>query len=626
METNLIALKTLDELRIRMAFEIKDYAILLLDKKGRIQSWNQGASIITGFTEEEAIDKNFKLLFTPRDDSQNDPYLLLTHAFVNGHIHQKEWLRKKDGKLFWADLTITAIHNHDEEVIGFSQIIRDLTLEKINDDKLNALSERLLLATDASKTGIWDWNLINNTFILDDQMYKLYGVKKETFTPTYESLRSKVHPDDIKKTEKGIELALTGKKQISLDFRIILDDLSIRHIRMLAKVQLDEHGRAVRIVGTNMDITSFVKADEKFKNLLEAAPDAMVIVNEGGIIEIVNSQAEFLFEYSRQEMIGSTIEMILPEALRMMHVKHRKSFFKFPVRRPMGEGRNLIAQNKSGKVFPVEISLSPIEFENGTFVSAAIRDISKRVETENALRKYATLESKSKEMEQFAYIASHDLREPLITIKNYIHLINEDQQNTLSDQTNNYFSRITKAADRMEKLIIGLLEYSRLSKPKELSIIDSKQLINEIVQELHTLVASTGAKIIAESLPVLQAYPFELKLLFQNLISNAIKFRKKDVEPIIVISAFKINNGWQFSVKDNGIGIEEIYQEKIFSIFRKLHDPSEYDGTGIGLAYCRKITEIHGGTIWVKSKINEFSEFNFTILTDNFKKKASPFK
>ncbi len=617
MKTKLNALKTLEDLHQKMVFEIRDYVILLLDKKGNIKSWNQGARMITGYSAEEVQDKNYNLLFTPKDNSIHIPYLLLNHAMLDGHTQQKNWLVKKDGSLFWADLTITAIHNNQDEIIGFSQITRNLTEEKINEDKLHELSDRLLLATEASKTGIWDWNLTNNTFILDDQMYKLHGIKRETFQPTYESLRSRVHPDDVKKLEMGIELSLSGKKEISLDFRVILDDKSIRHMRMFAKVQANENGKVVRIVGTNMDITSFVKADEKFKNLLEAAPDAMIIVNKEGIIEIVNSEAENLFEYTRQEMIGQTIEMILPENLRIVHTKHRQSFFELPVRRPMGEGRKLTAQNKSGKTFPVEVSLSPIESENGILVSAAIRDISKRIETEDTLRKYATLESKSREMEQFAYIASHDLRAPLITIKNYIHLISLDQQNGLNNHANSYFNRITKAADRMEKLIIGLLEYSRLSSPKQLSKIDCNKIINEILMDLNALIDSTKAEIITESLPIIKAYPLELKLLLQNLIANAIKFRKKEVRPIVTISACKINNGWQFRVHDNGIGIEEIYHEKIFSIFQKLHDPSEYEGTGIGLAHCRKIAEIHGGTIWVQSKINEFSSFYFTILTDN---------
>lgn len=482
---------------------------------------------------------------------------------------------------------------------------------------LEDLQHRLLLATDASKLGIWDWDLSNNTFIWDDQMYKLYGLNKDTFQVTYETLRNRIYPDDLKKMEKGLESALAGKKEIHLDFRAVLDDKSIKHMRMLAKVQTDEQGKAIRIVGTNMDITSYVKADEKFKNLLEAAPDAMIIVNEKGIIEIVNSEAENLFEYSREELIGSTIELIMPETFRASHVLHRHAFFEHPVRRPMGEGRRLTAQKKSGKIFPVEISLSPIDSENGRLVSAAIRDITKRIETESTLRKYATLESKSKEMEQFAYAASHDLREPLLTIQNYIHLIDLHKEK-FDQQTCNYFDTISKAANKMEKLIIGLLDYSRLSKQKKLLEIDSNQIIHEIIAELNELIVSTGAKITVQPLPTLKAYPLELKLLFQNLISNAIKFRKKDTKPIITISACKVNNGWQFSIHDNGIGIDELHQEKIFALFQRLHNASEYDGTGIGLANCRKIAEIHGGNIWVKSKINEFSNFYFTILTDQF--------
>ena len=616
MKTKLNVSPATNDILEKIIDTVPNYAILLLDHRGRIKTWNKGALFLTGYTAEEVMDKNFGFLYNALSESIYTPYALLTKAQQDGYIRQKSWIMKKDGIQFWADSTLTAIQDTEEEITELLLIIKDLSSEKKDEDKLSELSERLRLATDASKTGIWDWDLATNTFIWDDQMYELYGVSRNSFDVTLDALKSKVHPEDLEKMNTGLELALRQKKEINLDFRIVLDDKSIRHIRMLAKVYCDKAGNAIRIVGTNMDITPFVKADEKFKNLLEAAPDAMIIVNENGFIEIANSQAETLFEFTRQELIGKTIEMIMPETFRAAHVKHRHNFFESPVRRPMGEGRKLSAQSKSGKIFPVEISLSPIESEKGTWVSAAIRDITKRIETEDTLRKYSTLESKSKEMEQFAYIASHDLREPLLTIKNYIQLIHSKQEK-FAPQTRHYLETVAKAADRMEKLIIGLLDYSRLSKRKQLLPVDCNQLVKEIIQDLHASIISSGAKVTFESLPTIKAYPLELKLLFQNLIANGIKFSKKDIAPIIHLSASKISNGWQFKIHDNGIGIDELHKEKIFDIFQKLHSSAEYEGTGIGLAHCRKIAEIHGGTIWVQSKLNEYSSFYFTILTDN---------
>lgn len=616
MENKSNAIRALEEIHQKMLFEVQDYAIILLDKNGYIESWNAGACKIKGYTEEEVKGKNFNMFYSSEENENNIPTLLLSEAIAKGHVQKKGWRIKKDNSKFWADVTITAIHNSNGEVIGFSKITKDLSAEKVNEDKLRELSDRLLLATAASEIGIWDWNLLTHTFVWDDQMYKLYELNKETFVLNYESWRSRIHPEDIKMMEDGVEFALTGKNEINLDFRCILPDKSVRYIRMLAKAYSDENMQTVRIIGTNMNITPYKKADEKFKNLLEATPDPMVIVNKTGIIEFVNSQARNLFGYTKAEMIGLPVELILPDKYKKIHEHHRDNFFKHPLTRGMGEGKKLFAVAKNGRQFSAEISLSPIETENGTLVSAAIRDITKREEIEDALRKYTILESKSKEMEQFAYITSHDLREPLLTIKNYIQLINDGPPEAYEKNARHYLAIISKAAHRMENLIGGLLDYSRLSKQKQLSKIDCNRIINEINMDLNALITSSGAKIIVEPLPRLKAYPLELKMLFQNLIINAIKFSKAGVPPVIIISALKINKGWQFQVQDNGIGIEDQHKEKIFIIFQKLDSTTNYEGTGIGLAHCRKIAEIHGGSIWVESVFGVSTTFYFTILTD----------
>ena len=616
MENKSDVITLLKEIQRKILFEIQDYAIILLDKNGVIESWNDGAHRIKGYTEAEIKGKNFSIFYTDEENEQHLPAILLSEATLKGRIQQKGWRMRKGNFRFWADITITAIHDSNSELIGFIKITKDLSVEKENEDKLKELSDRLLLATSASGIGIWDWDLISNTFIWDDQMYQLYGLDKDSFVLNYDSWRNKIHPEDIRAMENSVELALRGINEINQDFRCMLPDKSIRHMRMFAKVHSDENQQTIRIIGTNMDITSYKNADEKFKNLLEATPDPMIIVNNKGIMEFVNSQALSLFGYSKDEMIGAPVEIVLPEESREMHRKHRLDFFRSPITRPMGEGRRLFAVTKYGRKFSAEISLSPIETENGALVSATIRDITKREEMEETVRKVTILESKSKEMEQFAYIASHDLREPLLTIKNYIQLIKDNHAQTLENNLNQYFTIISKAANRMENLISGLLNYSRLSRQKQLVKTDCNRVINEILMDLNMLITSSKARILVNPLPRLNAYPLELKLLFQNLITNAIKFSKKGVPPLVTISAIKINNGWQFQVQDNGIGIEDQYKERIFVMFQKLHTLSEYEGTGIGLANCRKIAEIHGGSIWAESVFGESTSFYFTILTE----------
>ncbi|MEQ8880572.1 MAG: ATP-binding protein, partial [Cyclobacteriaceae bacterium] len=168
-----------------------------------------------------------------------------------------------------------------------------------------------------------------------------------------------------------------------------------------------------------------------------------------------------------------------------------------------------------------------------------------------------------------------------------------------------------------QELIFGLLDYSRLSKEKELKLVDSKEILTSVIEDLNALIMTTDAEIVHNGLPTLNAYPLELKLLFQNLIQNGIKFRKQDTKPKIRIQAEQISNGWQFSFTDNGIGIREKDYEKVFTLFRRLHNKSKYEGSGIGLAYAKKIVEIHHGKIWLKSSPNNGSTFYFSILTDN---------
>jgi light-regulated signal transduction histidine kinase (bacteriophytochrome) len=217
-----------------------------------------------------------------------------------------------------------------------------------------------------------------------------------------------------------------------------------------------------------------------------------------------------------------------------------------------------------------------------------------------------------KELEQFAYVASHDLQEPLRSISNYVGLFQKKYKGKIDEESDQYLDFITRATVRMQMLIKDLLDYSRIGHDKNMCVIDCNKVLHEVLSDMETSVKETNTKINSENLPVLNAYP-DIKSLFQNLISNAIKFRKKDVPPIINITAHVRDNAWLFSIKDNGIGIEKAFYERIFTIFQKLHSQKQYAGTGIGLALCKKIVELHGGKIWIESEENNGSTFYFTI-------------
>lgn len=226
---------------------------------------------------------------------------------------------------------------------------------------------------------------------------------------------------------------------------------------------------------------------------------------------------------------------------------------------------------------------------------------------------YQSLERKNKELEQFAYIASHDLQEPLHTVRSVVDLMNHEYKGKLDANADQYLTFISEASMRMGNLIKGLLDYSRIGTGKKLSVVDCSLLVDNIQKDLQKRISETETTLEVGSLPVIKGYETELRLLFQNLVSNAIKFKKKTEPTHVKIFAVPGQAQWQFYVQDTGIGISEKYHERIFDIFKRLHTRNEYAGTGIGLAHCRKLVELHNGRIWVESKEGEGSTFCFTI-------------
>ena len=222
-------------------------------------------------------------------------------------------------------------------------------------------------------------------------------------------------------------------------------------------------------------------------------------------------------------------------------------------------------------------------------------------------------EQKNKELEQFAYVASHDLQEPLRTSTAFVDLLQTQYKGKLDEKADKYLSFIVQASNRMRVLITDLLEYSRIGRNKELKQVDCNILLGEVLQDLGAAIKETSAKIKVDTLPVISGYSTEIKQLFQNLVFNSIKFRRKKIPPAIEISVMKKEDSWQFAFTDNGIGIEKEYHERIFIIFQRLHTRNEYQGSGIGLSHCKKIVESHKGKIWLESESGKGTTFYFTI-------------
>jgi signal transduction histidine kinase/ligand-binding sensor domain-containing protein len=270
-----------------------------------------------------------------------------------------------------------------------------------------------------------------------------------------------------------------------------------------------------------------------------------------------------------------------------------------------------VYRNRIRKIKNQEARLKKLVLERTE--SLAVMTMEERKARKEAVEANIELEIKNRELEQFAYVASHDLQEPLRTISSFIELFQQQYKGHLDEKADKYLSFIGESSDRMKVLIHDLLEYSRIGRKLELSHVDCNQVFQTVCNDLGIAIQESKARIKAEPLPVLRGYSTEMKQLFQNLISNAIKFRKKDTPLSIDISATKTDGYWQFSFKDNGIGIDPKHKDRIFLIFQRLHTRNEYPGSGIGLSNCKKIVELHKGEIWVESIPGKGSTFYFTI-------------
>ncbi len=367
-------------------------------------------------------------------------------------------------------------------------------------------------------------------------------------------------------------------------------------------------------------VTSPTSSEALFRGLLEVAPDPIVIVDQLGGIVLVNRQTELAFGYTRDELIGQRIETLVPDQLREIHSRHRATYNEDPHTRPMGIGLELFGRRKDGSHFPVEISLSPLKTDGeGTLIVSIVRDITGRKQTEERLREIAAdLARSNMELEQFAYVASHDLQEPLRMVASYTQLLARRYRGKLDQEADEFIGFAVDGALRMQELINDLLTFSRVgSRPLELQKIDLNHIIERILSDLAVGIEEAGATVTYDDLPTLEADAIQIQQLFQNLIANAIKFGRPGVPPVVRVSAHPIRHGWAFAVTDNGIGIEPQYRERIFVLFQRLHSRAEYPGTGIGLAICKKIVERHGGTIRVESEVGQGTTFEFTLPGGN---------
>jgi PAS domain S-box-containing protein len=338
----------------------------------------------------------------------------------------------------------------------------------------------------------------------------------------------------------------------------------------------------------------------RYRGLLHAAPDAMLLLNAGGEIVLVNQQAEKQFGYASVALVGHQVAKIIPEG----------------VGEPLTATRvESIARHQDGREFPVEISLSPLESAEGPLIAVAIRDISARKNAEaHLLRTLKELSRSNEELRQFAYVASHDLQEPLRMVASYTQLLSNRYKGKLDSSADEFIAFAVDGANRMQRMIQDLLAYSHVDTTNDvLPCTPSEEALQRAIANLASAIADSGALVTHEPLPTVLADAGQLVQLFQNLLGNAIKYQGPGIPRVHVSCLKEGETSWQFSVADNGLGIDPRHFERIFGMFQRLHGREEFAGTGIGLAICKKIVERHGGRLSVESALGKGSTFRFTL-------------
>ncbi len=427
-----------------------------------------------------------------------------------------------------------------------------------------------------------------------------------------------LHTGEAKIIGKGREVL--GRRKDGSVFPFLL---SISEVQLQDKLIFT--GIIHDISGLKNAEVALQESENKINSIIQTAVDGIITIDTRGRIEMVNPAAARQFGYREEELIGKNISFLMPEPDQGQHDAYMERYHRTGERRIIGIGREVTGLRKDGTVFPFFLSVSEVFLNNRRVYTGFIHDITQQKLNEERLRRYAAeLERSNRELQDFAYVSSHDLQEPLRKIQAFGDRLKTKEFDNLSEQGKDYVDRMLNAASRMQILINDLLSFSRVTtKSKPFIKVNLDQVLTEVLSDLEVAITRSNAEIIRAPLPVIEGEPTQMRQLFQNLISNAIKFRKEGENPIINIYAKNLQRQahliatpgdevTEIYVEDNGIGFDEKYLDRIFNIFQRL-EGQKYEGSGVGLAICRKIAIRHGGDITARSQPGVGTRFIVTL-------------
>ncbi len=597
-------------------------ALLVLSPDGVIQEWNPAAEVIFGYTQAEARGRLLLDLIVPADRAHEEDAIRAEALQFGTSVHESVRSRK-DGSLVHINVSNKAVRDATGKVLYFLSSKKDVTQLKVQRDA-KLLEARFSDLLECTPDAIVMINVTGRIVMVNSQAERVFGYQRadllgqavevllpQRYRGAHLGHRSSFISQPRTRT-MGAGLELYGLRHDGVEFPVEVS---------LSPIETEE---GTMVMSAIRDITDRKRADQKFKDLLEAAPDAMVIVNREGHIVLVNSQAVKLFGWSRDELLGQPIELLIPGRFGAAHPQHRSRFFAEPRSRSMGAGLELHGLRKDGTEFPVEISLSPLETEEGLFVSSAIRDVTERKRIEQAVRdKNLELENAALVKDRFLASMSHELRTPLNAIIGFTGTLLMKLPGPLNTEQEKQLRIVQTGARHLLSLINDLLDVAKLGAQKPTLNMEPVEL-NAVIEEVA---ATLGPEAVRKALAFAIHLPPEgvtlrtdrraLSQILINLLGNAIKFTQQGGVQLTLQEDSSHADGRRVAVQvqDTGPGIPAEDQPRLFEAFSRVEsaDRRHQEGTGLGLHLSRKLAEALGGRLTFESTEGQGSTFTLEL-------------